>query len=492
MSNAFRYLRLFALLIICIRCSVSVSAQQQQWFLFIQSESSQPFYVRIGETVYNSSKVGHLVIDGLRDSTYRVNIGFPQGKFREHAFSIPIRKSDHGFELKKAAGNDWILYNWQTQETITAPRTDSLLYGERKKDNGFAALMASVVNDSAVLYTSVVKVDPPSIPEVNTEVKTIPADTAAIVKQEAEAKTDPSEVVVKTEDSTRAESELVKTETPRPDSGVGDTASTIIFSDTTALVSKPVDEEKTPPIAKLREETDRQEKKLVFLDNTIGIGKDTITVVIPIEKDSVATPEKLLVKEEKETPEELTVQPSADSLAVVKKDDSIVVPKAEEKQADSPLVAKVVMQKTEPPAVIAKEEKEAVKETDTPGIAAGRPDSASVAPAGPEKTSSLVMINSDCVKFATDNDLDKLRIKMMKESDPGNRIFVAHKAFKSMCFATRQIKALSELFPSDELRFRFYETAWPFVSDSSQFKTLEETLTDQFFITRFRTLLRRQ
>jgi|ADGO01.1.fsa_nt_gi hypothetical protein len=69
------------------------------------------------------------------------------------------------------------------------------------------------------------------------------------------------------------------------------------------------------------------------------------------------------------------------------------------------------MQKTEPPAVIAKEEKEAVKETDTPGIAAGRPDSASVAPAGPEKTSSLVMINSDCVKFATDNDLDKLRNK---------------------------------------------------------------------------------
>jgi hypothetical protein len=55
----------------------------------------------------------------------------------------------------------------------------------------------------------------------------------------------------------------------------------------------------------------------------------------------------------------------------------------------------------------------------------------------------------------------------------------------------KQIKALSELFPDDELRFRFYETAWPFVSDSSNFKTLEETLTDPFFIARFRALLKR-
>jgi hypothetical protein len=104
----------------------------------------------------------------------------------------------------------------------------------------------------------------------------------------------------------------------------------------------------------------------------------------------------------------------------------------------------------------------------------------------------LILVNSDCSKFASDNDVDKLRIKMMNEKDAGNRIFVAHKAFKNMCFATRQIKALSELFPTDELRFRFFETAWPFVSDTSQFKNLEETLTDSFFITRFRTLLRRQ
>ena len=144
-----------------------------------------------------------------------------------------------------------------------------------------------------------------------------------------------------------------------------------------------------------------------------------------------------------------------DSIASLKKADTAKVVKAEMKKIDSPVV--------EP-------SKELV----------------------PEKPAGLVMVNSDCSKFATDNDVDKLRVKMMNEKDAGNRIFIAHKVFKSMCFSTKHIKGLSELFPNDELRFRFFETAWPFVSDTVNFKSLEETLTDAFFVTRFRTLLKRQ
>ena len=144
-----------------------------------------------------------------------------------------------------------------------------------------------------------------------------------------------------------------------------------------------------------------------------------------------------------------------DSIASLKKVDTAKVVKAEMKKIDSPAV-------------------ELAKDPE------------------PEKPASLVMVNSDCSKFATDNDVDKLRVKMMNEKDAGSRIFIAHKLFKSMCFATRQIKGLSELFPNDELRFRFFETAWPFVADTVNFKSLEETLTDSFFITRFRTLLKRQ
>lgn len=181
-------------------------------------------------------------------------------------------------------------------------------------------------------------------------------------------------------------------------------------------------------------------------------------MLIPLDKDTtVAEPAKEMVKEK-------TAQSLMDSVASMKKPDTVAIAKAEMKEPDT----SIETQKIDSVTTVTTKEPE------------------------PEKSTGLVMINSDCVKFASDNDVDKLRIKMMNEKDAGNRIFVAHKVFKNMCFATRQIKALSELFPNDELKFRFFETAWPFVSDTALFKTLEETLTDQFFITRFRTLLRRQ
>lgn len=465
MSNASRYLQRIAFIILCIHGSISAGAQQN-WFLYIQSESSQPFYVRIGETIYSSSRVGHLVINGLHDSTYRLAIGFPQSQYREHQFAVPIKKKDYGFELKKTDARSWVLYDWQEQETIRAPRTDSLLFGERKKDDGFASLMASVVNDSAVLYTSVVRADPPKKAENNIDTTTIAKindDITPVTKKPDEGAKDTTAIVqeIKIADSNKTEPVVVKTEKPKDDSAIVDTTSRATpGKDTTALVkTEPVQEEKkdnTLPVSKLKEETDKQEKKLVFLDNTIGIKKDTITVIIPLEKDSVVAEEKKVVKSEpeKETPKP-NQQSLMDSVASIKKADTVAAARAEMKKIDSPAV-----------------------------VAAKEPE--------PEKPTGLILVNSDCVKFASDNDVDKLRIKMMNEKDAGNRIFVAHKAFKNMCFATRHIKALSELFPNDELRFRFFETAWPFVSDTSQFKNLEETLTDSFFITRFRTLLRRQ
>ena len=98
MSNAVGYLHRIALIILILQGGISARAQQN-WFLYIQSESSQSFYVRIGEKIYSSSPVGHLVINGLRDSTYRLAIGFPQSLYREHQFAVPVRKKDYHVEF---------------------------------------------------------------------------------------------------------------------------------------------------------------------------------------------------------------------------------------------------------------------------------------------------------------------------------------------------------------------------------------------------------
>ncbi len=102
----------------------------------------------------------------------------------------------------------------------------------------------------------------------------------------------------------------------------------------------------------------------------------------------------------------------------------------------------------------------------------------------------VVMINSDCRNLATDADLDKLRVKLLAETSVDNRIEAARKVFKSKCFTTRQIRALTELFYTDESRYRFFDAAYPHVTDTEAFKGLVELLSDPYYTGRFRAMVR--
>ena len=109
-----------------------------------------------------------------------------------------------------------------------------------------------------------------------------------------------------------------------------------------------------------------------------------------------------------------------------------------------------------------------------------------------ETTSKLVMINSDCVKLASENDVDKMRVKMMAEADLQKKLSVANKFFKTMCLYAKQIKGLSELFPDDEGKYKFLEMAYPFAADTANFKQLYELLSAEEYVTKFKKLVRLQ
>ena len=78
---------------------------------------------------------------------------------------------------------------------------------------------------------------------------------------------------------------------------------------------------------------------------------------------------------------------------------------------------------------------------------------------------------------------------MNAEDNPDDMIVVARKVFKTKCFTTDQVKNLSALFLKDEGRYKFFDTAYPFVSDSYNFGSLESQLTDNYFITRFKAMI---
>ncbi|MEP6616979.1 MAG: DUF4476 domain-containing protein [Ginsengibacter sp.] len=106
-----------------------------------------------------------------------------------------------------------------------------------------------------------------------------------------------------------------------------------------------------------------------------------------------------------------------------------------------------------------------------------------------QKSSGGLSVNSDCKSFASEDDFFKLRKKMVAEKSDDDMVKVAKKIFKTKCFATDQVKNLSSLFLKDEGRYNFFDAAYPFVSDSAIFSTLENQLTDPYYITRFKAMI---
>ncbi|RYD69778.1 MAG: DUF4476 domain-containing protein, partial [Sphingobacteriales bacterium] len=64
------------------------------------------------------------------------------------------------------------------------------------------------------------------------------------------------------------------------------------------------------------------------------------------------------------------------------------------------------------------------------------------------------------------------------------------KLFKQKCYSTAQVKNLSVLFLKDESKYKFFDAVYPFVYDSREFKQLESQLTDEYYISRFRSMIR--
>ena len=383
MNNPYRVIKRLAFVTGFCIVSCTTALAQQSLFLFLQADNLQPFYVQMGDKVYSSSSTGHIIISGLQDNTCNFEVGFPQRTSKPEHFSIPLNNKDHGYQLIKN-GADWALYDWQTKETVEPLKGSdnnlSLLYGERKKDDAFATLMAAVVNDSAVLYTSIVKKDVENVPQVakttepevkekqpepvtKTEEKpaapvTVPdtAQKAAEIKAEAKAdiktetKTEPvtPPVVPPAVSSPAVDSpKLVKTEPVTRDTAAAVANAPVVTNAVAGNVSaepvkdtvvakydpkeKPLSETgakgSTGKVVKVQQQTKDGETKMVFVDSSSSPA-DVVTVYIDENKSApqqeavgdhntgAVQPDNTQAPAKKETGK----RPKQDAVATVKKE----------------------------------------------------------------------------------------------------------------------------------------------------------------------------
>lgn len=430
---------------------LSGSALSQDYFVFIGSDHRQPFYVRIDSQVYPSSAEGHLVLAPLKDSAYVLTVGFPGQTYPERRYGFSIRGKDQEFELRRQEDGNWRLYDDLTKNWVTALEKEkgpaAALAGV-KKDDAFSRMMAGVVQDTAVLYNTYAMEealkDSPVVKRVTSdsaEVKGGAADTA-VMKKAAAA----DNAVVKKAPADHAALKGIPVDAPAARGGSG--------------------------VVKVSEKKSSRSVQLVYADR-----KDTILVIIPRDTARAADSTHARV-----------AKPSHGGAADTTQKGRVDM--ARKTSIDTARRARV---DTAQRAMVGGSRKASVDSSrkgladSSRKVAADSSRGARADTAG-NASKAIHYINSDCHNFATENDVDRLRVKMMEVAKDEDRLAVFRKALKTKCFYTSYLRALSEVFTTDGGKFQFFRTAWPFAADE-HFGELSALLTDPVYIDQFKAMV---
>lgn len=452
-------------LLLCISFLLisAVVTAQKVYFVYLQSESEEPFFVRINDKVHSSSSTGYLIIPKLVDSAYSFSVGFPQNKWPEQKFSIAINRKDHGYLVKNFNEKGWGLFNLQSLEvqmsSAATPKVDTAEKVENKNNSAFTDILSKASDDPSLKEKTVAPpveekktvaaVQPDVKPESKIEtkkeeVKDQPATKTVETIQPPVEKKEEHKAEIKETPPAKQPEVIAKPEEKKEEVTVKPVeVSTSSESKTTAtetvvakeeLINSTQEEYKRSTVSKRSESSTTEGFGLTFIDDYNNGESDTIKILIPNPKTIAA------IKEQ---------------------------PKEEKKFLDIPAV-----QATEP----VKEEIKTVIESKTPVT------NETVTPATAPK--------GNCNEVAAEVDFFKLRKTMAAAENDDDMINEARKQFKVKCFTTAQIKNLSTLFLNDENKYRFFDAAYNFTSDKESFSSLQSELKDEYYINRFKAMLR--
>jgi hypothetical protein len=422
---------------------------QQEYFVLIQADNNKPFYAMVNGKALSSSDMGHLIIPKLKDTVYAISIAFPNDIFPEQKFSIAINKKDQSYQLKNLGEKGWALFNTATMELKMPDKADNVVAKTvppvpAKKEDAFARLMAGVVNDTSVMYNSYVEEEPKKETENIKNIKpaTEKIDSPLAVNNKTNLKdTLKKQAAIITPSIKKGESKIHKADTLNNNIAV---AKPPLYRQKDSVAVRKI----SSFVKKLSEQKTDSALHLVYADILNKGGIDTVDVFIPVDKEQVAKalPKKDTIKKETVAPAEKEIKQVKDT------SQSIVINK--EKENISIDSAKKDTIKTE------------IKET------------------------PKVQMNKDCKGLATDYDIDKLRVKMLTIDNDDDKITEARSIFKVKCFSIKQVTALSEVFKTDEGKYKLFDAVYIHVSDVGNFVQLQQLLTDSYYINRFKAMIR--
>lgn len=403
---------------------------QSKYFVYLQTEPAQPFYIIINNQNISANTSGYLILPQLKEGDYKLKVGFPLNKYPEQTYNFKIDSKDKGYLIKNFGAEGWGLFDLQTMAVekplevkqaseglAKAPQPETI---PKEEVSDFTKVLSKAANDPSLLEK----------PKPQPVVK----ETPPVEKPQ------PPETVAKVTPQKKVE-EIV--------AGASET--------------KPA-EIKAPPVLEQRQKEEHAEVKQEPITNTQPV--ETLTQGTDASVRSVTL-----------------VYDDVDENGNVEKV-TIVIPEPKKPfgNIQQPQVAKnepiIVNQQPEKPNRFEVKEMPSLPQQQT-------------ATDNKEVTIKASIPNNNCDKTATEDDFLKLRRLMAKKDNDEGMIEQAVAAFKTKCYSTAQLKYLSSMFLSNAGKYNFYEAALSHVSDPQNFGLLANELKDSFYKKKFETLIGR-
>jgi uncharacterized protein DUF4476 len=558
------------LLFLCFAITTSMLSAQKIYFVYLQTENNDPFFVRMDDKLYSSSPSGYLILPRLKDSTYHFRLGFP-GKDIDLDFSTTVNRKDHGYLVKNFGEKGWGLFDLQS---LSVQMSTSKMKGtaEVNKDgdtqvDAFTELLSKAADDPSLKQNVVLvreeEKKPVAVATIQKEEKK-PEVTEAVVKEEKkpepntqvdgkqdEKKSDgvdkatdqkPGITSATVTDPKKSEPNVINSKSDeknmvaiaaaneKQNDSIGKSAETV----------KKEDAYKKSIVTKISATETREGFESVFVDEQNG-NKDTIRILIPVgNKEAAATNEskpdstktfleidpdtKQMNRSQAETKSDQPKKwwPFANIFG--KKQKEAGKSQSPPKSTPSQTQAEPTTKKEEPkkwnlfgknkdtqttktpsqtqtePTTIKEEPKKwnpfaknkDTQTTKTSSQTKTQPTTKSEQPKKwnpfASKNKSASTVGKTC-EAAAHEDFLKLRRRMAEKTNDDAMLEEARKYFKEKCFTTEQIKNLSSMFLSNAGKYNFFELAHHNVTDKENFSTLQSELKDEYYVSRFKTLV---
>lgn len=530
-------------LLFCLLAAGRLIAQDPQYFIYIQHEKQQPFYVKYKGKILSSSDRGYIILSELPAGSLPVAIGFPKSDAPEQQFKIKLGKDDQGFLLKRTDEKTYALYNLQTfavtmagseggengrmqaldQSTAAAP-TEAVAQPDTAPgtaaETATPAPPAADTNGQAMM--AALKKDLDSAMAGKAEVSTTTAAAAKPVKKTNKF----AESLDKVVNDDRPEDiplEEPKAPAPAPAAAAApvavDVSGVTLTSGEGRRNRKKRNKDREPLTEEeqaLANEVLAEERKAASMDSTIAETPKEQPVAPPADQPftdpaqaptvaaDASVPATLPATEEatEKKPKRSKKKKDTDPQFIEFMDDSTQQRVAVEAEANMPAPAVEnpdMAAVTDTTARESKREKrkkrklaEAIEITENPNNivkdsvdydAPRRRDKKDADAAG------LKMVNSDCEKQLDDDSFRKLLRKFVAAKDDAGMVEAFRRNTRGYCLETGQIKRLAQLINTDEYRYQLLDMAYPKAYDSDKYASLSDLLGDSYYQGRFKAML---